>query len=410
MTSIDSPHAPLDQSPYAIRIPVQQVDLLKRKKAFLGRLDIELTERCNNNCIHCYINRPADDPRAMAAELTAERLEAILREAEALGCMSVRFSGGEPLLRPDFERLYLFTRRLGIRVILFTNGTLIDPALADLLARIPPREKIEITLYGMRAESYEVVSRVPGSFAAAMRGVDLLRERNVPFILKGAWLRDSAEELAAFEALCATIPWMEGKPVSHSLLFDQRARRDSPRRNEAIRALRPSVAESLRVITRQGETYIKEMRQFCGKFTRPPGKTLLSCGSGVGGACLDACGKLQLCMLLRHPDAVIDMAHHTLREVMAEHFPRLRRMEAENPDYLRRCASCFLKGLCEQCPGKSWMEHGTLDTPVEYLCQVTHAQARYLGLLGDQEMTWEVVDWKTRLKSFSEGTDMRKGR
>ena len=73
------------------------------------------------------------------------------------------------------------------------------------------------------------------------------------------------------------------------------------------------------------------------------------------------------------------------------------------PYYLRRCAVCFLKGLCEQCPAKSWAEYGTLDTPVEYLCNIAHAQAQYLGLVGDGEKAWEVAegDWRVRLAQFS---------
>jgi len=38
------------------------------------------------------------------------------------------------------------------------------------------------------------------------------------------------------------------------------------------------------------------------------------------------------------------------------------------------------------------MEHGTLDTPVEYFCEIAHAQARYLGWLGGSEYGWEVED------------------
>lgn len=49
----------------------------------------------------------------------------------------------------------------------------------------------------------------------------------------------------------------------------------------------------------------------------------------------------------------------------------------------------MLHGLCEQCPAKSWTEQGTLDTPVEYLCKVAHARARFLGWLGDDEKAWE---------------------
>ncbi len=72
-----------------------------------------------------------------------------------------------------------------------------------------------------------------------------------------------------------------------------------------------------------------------------------------------------------------------------ERFSHLREMCATNPEYLRRCALCFIKGLCEQCPAKSWTENGTLDTPVEYLCEVAHAQARWLGWLGEDEYAWE---------------------
>ncbi len=52
------------------------------------------------------------------------------------------------------------------------------------------------------------------------------------------------------------------------------------------------------------------------------------------------------------------------------------------------------------------MEHGTFDTPVEYLCRVAHAQALDLGLLNEGERSWEVEDWGERIKAFG---DKKKG-
>ena len=55
---------------------------------------------------------------------------------------------------------------------------------------------------------------------------------------------------------------------------------------------------------------------------------------------------------------------------------------------------------CEQCPASSWAQHGTLDTPVEYLCQVAHARACHLGLLEQGERAWQVTDWQARLQKL----------
>lgn len=133
---------------------------------------------------------------------------------------------------------------------------------------------------------------------------------------------------------------------------------------------------------------------------RPPCGLPVSCGTGHG-TCVDSYGMARMCLPLRHQDMVCDLHRHSLREALTEVFPRFREMKATNPDYLRRCAACFLKGLCEQCPAKSWMEYGSLDTPVEYLYDVAHAQARYLGLVGVEEKAWEVTDGREWVERFS---------
>jgi len=385
------------QSTYLVKATTSKHSIWKGKGPLLGRLDMELTERCNNDCIHCCINLPEDDA-AKSREMTTEAVKVVLSEAASLGCLSVRFTGGEPLLREDFQELYLFARRLGLKVMLFTNARLITPEIADLLARVPPREIVEITVYGMTRESYEAVSRSKGSYEQFLRGLDLLEERKIPFVVKGALLPSNRKEMDQFEEWAATIMGRK-KPPSYSMFFDLRCRRDSPAKNRIIESLRPSPDEGISTLSRDREEYLKEMKQFCSKFMRPPGDLLFSCGAGHG-ACVDAYGVLQPCMMLRHPDAVYDLGKGSLKDALTNFFPKLREMKAANPDYLARCARCFLKGLCEQCPAKSWMEHGTMDTPVDYICRVAHAQARDLGLLKEGENAWEVEDWRERIEAL----------
>jgi MoaA/NifB/PqqE/SkfB family radical SAM enzyme len=410
-----------------------EYNLWRNVHPLLSHLDIELTERCNNSCLHCLINQSEYDTVVRAREMDTTFVKNILQQGADLGCLTVRFTGGEPLLRDDFSELYLFTRRLGMRVILFTNARLITPELAQLMACIPPGRVVEVTVYGMHAESYDAAAGVHGGFAEFWQGIELLRKYEIPFIVKQSILPPNRNEIIEFEAFASTLSKMGNKP-GYSMNFDLRARRDNPVKNRLIQTLRLTPDETVAILSRN-PNYVKGMRKFCGKFMRSPGDKLFNCGAGHG-TCIDAYGNAQMCMGLRHPGTVYNLrignyfeeqpdriiedsenmakqsptsnveialqnqlatfAYHagasvaSLKYALTEFFPRLRALRAENPDYLSRCARCFLKGLCEQCPAKSWAEHGTLDTPVEYLCDVAHAQARYLGLLGTDEHAWEI--------------------
>ncbi|MEW6137508.1 MAG: radical SAM protein [Thermodesulfobacteriota bacterium] len=376
------------------RIPFNAGHLWSTQKPILTHLDIELTHRCNNNCMHCCINVPAGDSVALENELATSELHRILKEAAKLGALQVRFTGGEPLLRSDFEELYLFARRLGMKVLLFTNGRLITERLADLFAHIPPLMPIEITVYGMHTESYEAVSGVRGSFAEFRRGIQFLRERGVPFVVKGVHLPPNRGEMEEFESWSTSIPWMDCPP-SYAVLLEKRSKHDDPVKDRRIEALRPS-PEDVVAMTRKGRRYREEMTEFCRNFLGPPGDKLFGCGAGTSG-CLDPYGRFQACLSLRTPELAYDIKNGTLMDALTVAFPNLRKMRAANPEYLHRCGRCFIIGLCEQCPARSWNETRTLDTPLEYFCSIAHAEARELGLLRGHEHAWEVRDWQFRI-------------
>ena len=114
-------------------------------------------------------------------------------------------TGGETLLRPDFPEIYLALKRKGLLVSVFTNATLVNKEHVALFKKYPPRD-IEVTVYGVTRETYEAVTRAPGSFAQFWRGVHLLLERRVPFIVKAALLPPNRAEIAEFEAWAKMIP------------------------------------------------------------------------------------------------------------------------------------------------------------------------------------------------------------
>lgn len=373
----------------------------KNKQPLLRWLDVELTERCNNNCVHCSINQPAGDAGVRSREMSADSIKQVLHQAAALGCLTVRFTGGEPLLREDFADLYQAARRLGLKVRLFTNATLLTHKLAALLARIPPLEKIEISLYGTSRASYEAVTRTPDSYDAAQRGIGLLLENKVSFVVKTIIHPANENELPGFRSWASSILGKD-QPFQATAFFNLRARRDSEDKNRSIRALRPSPERALKILTTDESSYILEMKSQCRRQRGDFGKGIFRCGAGLESATLDAYGILQPCLLLRHPEAVYDLNAGSLRDALSDFFPSLRRRLPQDPRYLERCAQCFLSWMCEQCPAKSWLEHGTLDAPVDYWCDLARAQAEHLGLIEKGEKPWDVKDSEKRLGKFIE--------
>jgi len=376
------------------KIESGRADLWKAGRPPLARLDIELTERCNNNCVHCSINLPAGDDNARRRESTAAEIKNILSEAASLGCLSVRFTGGEPLLREDFEEIYMAARKLGLRTRIFTNATLITPRLAAALKKVPPLEKMEVSVYGMTSEASERVTGNPGSYEKSRRGIGLLLGHGIPFVVKGVVLPDTKDEMDRFEAWARELPGADGPP-SYAVLFDLRSRRDDEAKNGRIRELRIGPGEYLNLESRLRKSHAAELGGFVTRFAGTSGDRLFGCLADTGS--MDAYGRFQVCLLLRHPETVFDLKKGSLRNAVEEFLPRVREMRASDPAYLGRCGRCFLKALCLQCPARSWAEHGTIDTPVEYFCAITHAQAVSIGVIREGEKAWAVADWRARV-------------
>ncbi len=372
---------------------------LINSKSLLNFLEIELTERCNNNCIHCYVNKPANDSNAKKKEFSTDQLKKLFKEAVSLGCIDLKLTGGEPLLRKDFEELYIFARKLGLKVTIFTNASLITPRLAKLFSRIPPLENIAVTMYGMKKKTHEAITRAR-TFEATKRGIKNLLDNKVPFIVRTLIFPQNRNELHEFESFAKTIPWMSPDDMFYGMFFNLRRGCDSEEKNALIKRIRISPEEAIKIYKLNKERETKAARMLFLSCRRLKGTALFDCSAGKGNCSISGSGDLLMCHMLTDPETIYDLKKGCLEDALLNFFPKIRKKRAANPEYLKRCAVCFLKAICISCPANSWQQHGNLDTPVEYFCKATHTHARYFGILKKGEMAWEVKDWKKRIAEF----------
>src|SRR5699024_12313375 len=99
------------------------------------------------NCDKCYIRLNKSEMEKQGRVLTGDEWVKIGKQMQKAGTLFVVITGGEPLLYPEFKKVYLGLKKLGMIITINTNGTLIDEKWADFFQKNLPR-RINITLYG----------------------------------------------------------------------------------------------------------------------------------------------------------------------------------------------------------------------------------------------------------------------
>ncbi len=137
----------------------------------------EVTRSCNLACVHC---RASSLRGPYAGELTTEEGKRLLEDIAALAKPVIILTGGEPLLREDIFELARYGDRLGLRMVLATNGTLVKPEIAEEMISAGIR-RVSISIDGMDAARHDAFRKVPGAFAGALKGIEILKSAGMEF-------------------------------------------------------------------------------------------------------------------------------------------------------------------------------------------------------------------------------------
>jgi cyclic pyranopterin phosphate synthase len=166
-------------------------------------LRVSITDRCNYKCVYCRTGELG----AQYPELSIEEYLRLIELFVGLGITKVRLTGGEPLLRRGLVELVQQLARLRtlwdepLDLALTTNGHLLDSLAAPLKAA--GLNRVTVSMDAVDAPTFERITRVPGSFAAVLKGVRAAREAGlIPLKINCVLLRgfndDQIEGFARF--------------------------------------------------------------------------------------------------------------------------------------------------------------------------------------------------------------------
>jgi radical SAM protein with 4Fe4S-binding SPASM domain len=154
----------------------------------------ELTPRCNLKCKMCYVRLDRSEMDAFGRERTAKEWISLAEQAIEAGTLNLLITGGEPLIRSDFEEIYTALANMGFIIALNTNATLMTPKLLKLFERYPPTET-NVTLYGASRETYGKICGNPGGFDQTIRGLEMLSGVSTVLEVRTTFIKDNMYEL-----------------------------------------------------------------------------------------------------------------------------------------------------------------------------------------------------------------------
>ncbi len=311
------------------------------------RMLLELTRKCNLECSHCYIENRNNK------ELDTRELKNLLAQLAEEGCLTIIFTGGEPLFRPDWFELAQYARKMRFILRIYTNGTLITDAVADKLKEIQPLS-VEISIYGSKAETHDRITGITGSFEASMKGLKRCRKRDLQVRIKYPVMKENiteykrviehAKNLGVKYAISPNIvPKNNGDvaPMSHQISREQLTQFFSEFEVSDTKEIKKEPADKR--------------------------KGLTPCDAGMSTGFISSLGDLYPCGLLLIKLGNIRRAGFEeiwYNSQKVKEFLDLRQRE------VKVCSTCDKAGsVCPRCPGLALREDGDFLGPSKRACE-----------------------------------------
>ncbi len=333
---------------------MQEINARALKLGIPLSVQLDLTYRCNERCIHCYLDHEDH------GEMTTAEIKNLLDELAEAGVFFLTLSGGEILLRKDFFEILEHARALQFCVKLKTNAVLIRERQADRIRSLGVHS-VQISIYSHRPEVHDAITKVPGSLKRSVNAIRFLKAHGLKVIIANVLMLQNIQDYPGVKALAAELgvestidptitPKMDGDRSILNLNVDQAA---------------------LRRVFRD-ESLVGNVEEFC---VPPPKATEddmdgLSCSAGHTACYVSPYGDVYPCV--QFPLSTGNVRRSKFLDIW-RHSPEMNEVRSIRARDLTSCSHCTHLVSCTRCPGLAYME-GNMRGPSSQDCEKSFAR------------------------------------
>lgn len=323
-------------------------------------LQIEVSARCNERCIHCYIpNAKKDSGRDMELSLMLR----VLDEAKEMGTLQVTLSGGELFMHKDIAAILRHARKNDFVISILSNLTLLTNDHLALLKEINP-SLVQVSLYSMNADEHDAITQVKGSFKKTINSIERLVAADIPLQISCPVMqlnRKSYKDVLVYANKLRTKAYTD---------FIMMAQSDHNTNNLAQRINLEETEELLKDMLEFDQDYLDTTLQLepksrdIEKFKEGP-----ICGVGLDNICLTANGDYYPCAGWQ--GMVLGNAYKQGLKDIWENSVQLKQLRTITNGSFPECVMCEARDYCSMCLVRNYNENnGDIFKITKHFCEV----------------------------------------
>jgi radical SAM protein with 4Fe4S-binding SPASM domain len=339
----------------------------------LVSLQIELSSRCNERCVHCYI--PHENK---TSDIEPELFYEVIKQCKEMGVLSITLSGGEPMLHKNFCDFLRKAKEYDFSINILSNLTLLnDEIIAEMKAN--RLSSVQVSLYSTKPEIHDSITMLPGSFYKTRDNILRLIENDIPLQISCPTMKQNKNCFAD------VMKWAHDHKCRATTDFIMMARYDHTTGNLDNRLDLDDVGKVITDIIEGDTQYQKGIlgNDFAERDQRDRSNDIV-CGVCVSSICMVANGNIYPCAGWQ--DYVCGNVRETPLGEIWENAPKVKYLRGLRKKDFPKCVQCPDRGFCAMCMVRNANENPEGD-PLKinrHFCRVAALNRKI------------VLDWKEK--------------
>lgn len=317
----------------------------------ISSLQFELSSRCNERCIHCYI---PNEKKNHGFDMPTAKVKSILDEFAEMGGIHLTLSGGEAFLHKDLMEIVQYCREKDLKISILSNLISLKDEQLPLL-KAANLSLIQVSLYSMDPEIHDSITTVKGSFEKTKAAIEKLVEADIPVQISCPIMKANKHGYGK------VLDYARSLKIKAQTDYIMMARSDLDTENLANRLSLKETEELLRDIILHDAQYRDETLQQLPvsdeiKFNLDRFKKQPVCGVGYDNCCITANGDVYPCAGWQ--DYVLGNVYKQSLQEIWENSERVKELRKITQESFPQCLECEARDYCARCLVRNYNESG----------------------------------------------------